>query len=104
VTGVTAAVEVRGATKLPDEGTLRLFGRTRSEAGPAWLDGVGGFAETPRFYPLPERPPEPHGPRRDHCPFIFGRIAGIRFVVLSAHRGTRGGRDARVSFVWKGRF
>ena len=36
---------------LPDEGTLRLFGRTRSEAGPDWLDGVGGFVETPRFYP-----------------------------------------------------
>jgi ABC-2 type transport system ATP-binding protein len=36
---------------LPDEGSLRLFGRTRAEAGPAWLDGVGGFVETPRFYP-----------------------------------------------------
>ena len=36
---------------LPDEGTLRLFGRTRAEAGPAWLDGVGGFVETPSFYP-----------------------------------------------------
>ncbi|MGI8448322.1 MAG: ABC transporter ATP-binding protein [Streptosporangiaceae bacterium] len=36
---------------LPDEGTLRLFGRTRAEAGPGWLDGVGGFVETPRFYP-----------------------------------------------------
>lgn len=35
---------------LPDEGTLKLFGRTRSQAGPAWLDGVGGFVETPRFY------------------------------------------------------
>lgn len=36
---------------LPDEGTLRLFGRTRAGAGPAWLDGVAGFVETPRFYP-----------------------------------------------------
>ena len=36
---------------LPDEGTVRLFGRERPEAGPAWLDGVGGFVETPRFYP-----------------------------------------------------
>jgi len=35
----------------PDEGTLRLFGRTRAQAGPGWLDGVGGFVETPRFYP-----------------------------------------------------
>lgn len=36
---------------LPDEGTLKLFGRTRADAGPSWLDGVGGFVETPRFYP-----------------------------------------------------
>jgi len=36
---------------LPDEGTLRLFGRTRAEAGSGWLHGVGGFVETPRFYP-----------------------------------------------------
>ena len=36
---------------LPDEGTLRLFGRTRGDAGPSWLDGVAGFVETPRFYP-----------------------------------------------------
>jgi ABC-2 type transport system ATP-binding protein len=36
---------------LPEEGTLRLFGATRAEAGPGWLDGVGGFVETPRFYP-----------------------------------------------------
>lgn len=36
---------------LPDEGTLRLFGRTRAGAGSAWLDGVAGFVETPRFYP-----------------------------------------------------
>ena len=35
---------------LPDEGTVRLFGRTRSDAGANWLDGVGGFVESPRFY------------------------------------------------------
>ncbi|MBE7188399.1 ABC transporter ATP-binding protein [Jatrophihabitans endophyticus] len=34
-----------------DEGEVRLFGRTRPEAGTSWLDGVGGFVETPRFYP-----------------------------------------------------
>lgn len=34
-----------------EEGTLRLFGRTREEAGPAWLEGVGGFVEAPAFYP-----------------------------------------------------
>jgi ABC-2 type transport system ATP-binding protein len=36
---------------IPDEGTLRLFGQTRGEAGAGWLHGVGGFVETPRFYP-----------------------------------------------------
>ncbi len=37
---------------LPEEGSIRLFGRTRAEAGgSSWLDGVGGFVETPRFYP-----------------------------------------------------
>jgi ABC-2 type transport system ATP-binding protein len=35
----------------PDAGTLRLFGRTWDEAGPATLDGVAGFIESPRFYP-----------------------------------------------------
>ena len=35
----------------PDEGEVRLFGRTRRDAGAAWLDGVGGFVESPRFYP-----------------------------------------------------
>ena len=35
----------------PDEGSLRLFGRTRAEAGAAVLDGVAGFVESPRFYP-----------------------------------------------------
>lgn len=40
---------------IPDSGTLRLFGRTRpeaeAEARSSWLDGVGGFVESPRFYP-----------------------------------------------------
>jgi ABC-2 type transport system ATP-binding protein len=36
---------------LPEEGTVRLFGRTRIDAGSSWLDGVGGFVETPTFYP-----------------------------------------------------
>ena len=36
----------------PDEGELRLFGRSPRDAGRAWLDGVGGFVESPRFYPF----------------------------------------------------
>jgi ABC-2 type transport system ATP-binding protein len=35
----------------PDAGSLRLFGRTRQEAGAAVLDGVAGFVESPHFYP-----------------------------------------------------
>src|SRR5262245_34433942 len=34
----------------PDAGTIRLFGRTRAEAGASALDGVAGFVESPRFY------------------------------------------------------
>jgi ABC-2 type transport system ATP-binding protein len=36
---------------LPDEGEVRLLGRTRAEAVRSWLDGVAGFVESPRFYP-----------------------------------------------------
>ena len=35
----------------PDDGTLRLFGRTREEHGQRVLDNVAGFVEAPRFYP-----------------------------------------------------
>ena len=49
--GKTTLLSALFGLVLPDEGTLRLFGRTRPEAGPGWLDGVGGFVESPRFYP-----------------------------------------------------
>ena len=49
--GKTTLLAAMFGLVLPDEGTLRLFGRTRAEAGARWLDGVGGFVETPRFYP-----------------------------------------------------
>ncbi len=49
--GKTTLLSALFGLVLPDEGTLRLFGRTRAEAGSTWLDGVGGFVETPRFYP-----------------------------------------------------
>ncbi len=35
----------------PNAGTIRLFGRTRDEAGTRILDGVSGFIESPKFYP-----------------------------------------------------
>jgi ABC-2 type transport system ATP-binding protein len=35
----------------PDEGELRVFGRSWSAEGPRALDGVAGFVESPRFYP-----------------------------------------------------
>jgi ABC-2 type transport system ATP-binding protein len=49
--GKTTLLAVLFGLVLPDEGTVSLFGRTRSAAGAQWLDGVGGFVETPRFYP-----------------------------------------------------
>jgi len=49
--GKTTLLSAMFGLVLPDEGTLRLFGRSRAEAGAAWLDGVAGFVETPRFYP-----------------------------------------------------
>ena len=49
--GKTTLLSALFGLVLPDEGTLRLFGRTRADAGAEWLDGVGGFVETPRFYP-----------------------------------------------------
>ena len=49
--GKTTLLSVLSGLVLPDEGTVRLFGRTRAEARSHWLDGVGGFVETPRFYP-----------------------------------------------------
>ncbi|MBL7492776.1 ABC transporter ATP-binding protein [Frankia sp. AgB1.9] len=35
----------------PDAGRLRLFGRGWADDGPAALEGVAGFIESPRFYP-----------------------------------------------------
>src|SRR3954451_14292976 len=35
----------------PDQGTIRLFGRTWDEVGTRTLDGVSGFVESPKFYP-----------------------------------------------------
>ncbi|HEY0718633.1 MAG TPA: ABC transporter ATP-binding protein, partial [Streptosporangiaceae bacterium] len=49
--GKTTLLSALFGLVLADEGTRRLFGRTRAEAGPSWLDGVAGFVETPRFYP-----------------------------------------------------
>ncbi len=49
--GKTTLLSALFGLVLLDEGTLKLFGRTRAEAGPAWLDRVAGFVETPRFYP-----------------------------------------------------
>ncbi|MCU4185291.1 ABC transporter ATP-binding protein [Acidiferrimicrobium sp. IK] len=49
--GKTTLLSALFGLVLPDEGELRLFGRTRATAGAAWLDGVGGFVEAPRFYP-----------------------------------------------------
>jgi ABC-2 type transport system ATP-binding protein len=49
--GKTTLLSVLFGLVRPDEGTVELFGRTRTGAGSDWLAGVGGFVETPRFYP-----------------------------------------------------
>jgi ABC-2 type transport system ATP-binding protein len=49
--GKTTLLSVLLGLVIPDGGSVTLFGRSRQEAGPAWLDGVGGFVEAPRFYP-----------------------------------------------------
>ena len=35
----------------PDDGAIRVFGRTWAEAGVRTLDDVAGFIESPKFYP-----------------------------------------------------
>jgi ABC-2 type transport system ATP-binding protein len=35
----------------PDQGSIRVFGRTWRDAGVDVLDGVAGFIESPKFYP-----------------------------------------------------
>jgi ABC-2 type transport system ATP-binding protein len=35
----------------PDAGTIRVLGKTWEDAGVGVLDGVGGFIESPKFYP-----------------------------------------------------
>lgn len=49
--GKTTLLSVLFGLVPADSGAMRLFGRSREQAGAAWLDGVGGFIETPRFYP-----------------------------------------------------
>jgi ABC-2 type transport system ATP-binding protein len=49
--GKTTLLSTLFGLVLPDEGVVRLLGRTRAEAGRDWLEGVAGFVEAPRFYP-----------------------------------------------------
>jgi ABC-2 type transport system ATP-binding protein len=49
--GKTTLLSVLLGLVRPDEGTVRLFGRNPAEEGTQALDGVGGFVESPGFYP-----------------------------------------------------
>jgi ABC-type multidrug transport system ATPase subunit len=44
--GKTTLLSALFGLVLPEKGTLRLSGRTRAQAGPGRLNGVGGFVET----------------------------------------------------------
>ena len=48
----------------PTSGHARLFGRDPMIEGVHALQGVAGFVEAPRFYPVPLRPEEPRARRR----------------------------------------
>ena len=49
--GKTTAMRVLLGLMRPDAGEVRLFGRDPQRELPEALDGVGGFVESPRFYP-----------------------------------------------------
>jgi ABC-2 type transport system ATP-binding protein len=49
--GKTTAMRILLGLLRPDSGSARLFGRDPQHELPDALDGVGGFVETPRFYP-----------------------------------------------------
>lgn len=49
--GKTTLFSVLFGLTAADAGSVRMFGREREDVGAGWLDGVGGFIETPRFYP-----------------------------------------------------
>jgi ABC-2 type transport system ATP-binding protein len=49
--GKTTALRILLGLLRPDAGTVSLFGRDPQRELPAALDGVGGFVETPHFYP-----------------------------------------------------
>jgi ABC-2 type transport system ATP-binding protein len=49
--GKTTLLSILFGLVIPESGTVRLFGRSQVEVGAHWLDEVGGFVESPRFYP-----------------------------------------------------
>ena len=49
--GKTTAMRMLLGLLRPDEGEIRVFGRDPQRELPQALDGVGGFVETPHFYP-----------------------------------------------------
>jgi ABC-2 type transport system ATP-binding protein len=49
--GKTTAMRMLLGLVRPDAGHVRLFGRDPIHESPEALDGVGGFVETPHFYP-----------------------------------------------------
>src|SRR4051812_3466954 len=70
----------------PDGGVIRLFGRTRDEAGSRVLDGVSGFVESPKFYPYLSARKHLHGLGRLDGGVPPGRIDEVLEIVDLAQR------------------
>src|SRR5215217_6402920 len=49
--GKTTLMRIAFGLVKPDEGEVLTFGRSFTREGVRALEGVGGFVETPRFYP-----------------------------------------------------
>jgi ABC-2 type transport system ATP-binding protein len=62
--GKTTSLRMMLGLIRPTEGSVHLFGCDPLVNGAKALEGVAGFVEEPRFYPLPLGPPEPSTPRR----------------------------------------
>jgi ABC-2 type transport system ATP-binding protein len=70
----------------PDAGEIRLFGRSWKNDGTRALDNVGGFVETPRFYPYLTGRENLRGLARLDGNVVKGRVEEVLDLVELADR------------------